>query len=93
MSCKSLTSPDSRCKVSDPAKHAFPFEESDDAAAEDVIGAETGELVVDLDDDGVVAGDETGDETGDDDWDETGDDDGDETGDETGDESPEETIL
>ena len=56
MSCKSLTSPDSRCKVSDPAKQALSFEESDDAAAEDVIGAETGELVVDVDpdDDGDV---------------------------------------
>ena len=31
-----LTSPDSRCRVSDPAKHALSLEESDEEAAEEV---------------------------------------------------------
>jgi hypothetical protein len=95
MSCKSLASPDSRRRVSDPAKQAFSVEESDRAAAEDVIGAETGELVVDVDvdDDGDVTVDEDGDLVVNDDGDVTGDvtvdEDGDVTGDVTGDEAPE----
>jgi hypothetical protein len=97
MSCKSLTSPDSRCKVSDPAKQALSLEESDDAAAEDVIGAVTGESVVDVDvdDDGDVTVDVVGDlvDDVDDDGDVTVDDDGDVAGDETGDEPPEETNF
>ena len=52
---------------------------TEDAAAEDMIGAVTGELVVDLDDDGDVAGDVTGELVVD------MDDDGDVTGDVTGD--------
>ena len=58
-----LTSPDSRCRVSDPAKHAFSVEESDEEAAEDATGAVTGAVVVDVegdllaDVDGDVAGD------------------------------------
>ena len=74
MSCKSLTSPDSRCRVSDPAKQSFSVEVTD-VAVRGMIGDDDGELVVevDVDDDGDV----------------TVDDDGDVTGDVTGDEAPE----
>ena len=63
-----LTSPDSRCRVSDLAKHAFSLKESDEEAAEDVTGAVTGDSAGDVltvvdgdllaDEDGDVAGDE-----------------------------------
>ena len=66
-----LTSPDSRCRVSDPAKHAFSVEESDEEAAEDETGAVIGAVLVDVEGDllagldGDVAGAELADDEGD----------------------------
>ena len=58
-----LTSPDSRCRVSDPAKHAFSVEESDEEAAEDETGAVIGAALVDVE--GDLLADMDGDAAGD----------------------------